>query len=69
MAERGFSILLKFKGTDELQKYIREVYLCNVENAQYELQYIKMEQSETTVNVISERFNRSLKSSKKMCKA
>ena len=53
MTGDGSSILLGFQCTDELQKYIREVYTGNIEEAQYELQYIKIETSEKVLDAIS----------------
>ena len=53
MADDGNSILLEFRSTNELLEYIQKVYLCNFEEAQYELQYIKIERSEDSRDAIS----------------
>ena len=53
MSGDGPSILLGFCCTDDLQKYIRRLYLCNVEETPYELQYIKIENSKNALDIAS----------------
>ena len=53
MAGDGRSILLGFRCTNDLQKYIRDLYLGDAEEAQYELQYITIENSDHTLDTIS----------------
>ena len=45
ISDGGYFALLKFKPVTTLQEYIRQVYLYNVEEAQGDLQYIKVEVS------------------------
>ena len=51
----GYSILMKFKSLDEVQNYIREVYLLQQDNSSlyYQIQYINMDSTENDVTSIS----------------
>ena len=49
----GYSTLLKFKYIASLQEYIRGKYLCNVEEMQYDMQYIKIETTTDAIHAIS----------------
>ena len=48
-----YSTLLKFKSIASLQEYIRVKYLCNVEEMQYDMQYIKVETTTDAIHTIS----------------
>ena len=53
ISDGGYSALLKFRSATALQHYIRQTYLFNMDEAQYDLHYIKVEVSAHASETIS----------------
>ena len=58
MADGGRSILLEYRNVKDMQNYIKEVYLHNVQEAQCELQYVKIEIIANIINDVTKSVKR-----------